>query len=408
MKKEEETNPKQQKTDEILKDTFYNPREGLTSVNKLFKTIHNKRPRSVTQAEVRDWYYKQPAVEIHRPRKRPKEFTTIDAIGPAANYQMDFAMLGPLAYFTTNYLLCIVDVYSRKAAARALKKRTAAIYMVAIEDMIKNDFDGKYPTNMNCDREFTSALFQNWAKQHNITMYYSDVDEINKNAIVERFNRTIKGRIAKWMSATGRANWPEALQDLIHGYNNTFHNTIKNEPDKVWKGEAKNEQVKHKVPHVFQVGDLVRTQAKKSIFSKGYQNIYSKQLYRVISVKGAKIKVETVPTNGKEPQPLDRNFKPQELILADNISKVKNQEPESQVKEETPSQPPQKIETKEEFPKSEDDEVAKNARFKKQKAAAIKKRNLLGGTIVEDEKAGTVKWVPETHRYINIHGKRLK
>ena len=47
------------------------------------------------------------------------------------------------------------------------------------------------PQNINCDNEFNTKQFNQLMKEENIRVWYSIPDEINKNSIVKRFNRTL-------------------------------------------------------------------------------------------------------------------------------------------------------------------------------------------------------------------------
>ena len=87
-----------------------------------------------------------------------------------------------------NNILCCVDVYSRFAICRALTNRKISNIVEKLEEMFK---EIGFPKNINCDQEFNVKEVNEFAKRHNITMWYSQPYEINKNAIVERFNRTL-------------------------------------------------------------------------------------------------------------------------------------------------------------------------------------------------------------------------
>ena len=94
-------------------------------------------------------------------------------------------------------------------------------------------------------------------------MHYSQPNEINKNAIVERFNRTLAELLQKWRIATGKYDWYKVLPDIVDNYNNTFHGTIKATPSSVFnKNEIPQIHIK-KIIHKFNVGDQVRIKIEK-------------------------------------------------------------------------------------------------------------------------------------------------
>jgi hypothetical protein len=104
--------------------------------------------------------------------------------------------------------LVVIDVYSRYVAARALTNRRIA----SIIEMVKECFEelGGPPQNMNCDNEFNNGEFNKFMSDEGIRMWYSEPDEINKNAIVERFNRTLALLIQRWRVGSGSHDWLKA------------------------------------------------------------------------------------------------------------------------------------------------------------------------------------------------------
>ena len=60
---------------------------------------------------------------------------------------------------------------------------------------------------------------------------YSTFNEV-KSVVAERFIRTLKNKLHKHMTATGK-NVYYVLDDVVNEYNNTKHNTIKMKPKDV-------------------------------------------------------------------------------------------------------------------------------------------------------------------------------
>ena len=64
--------------------------------------------------------------------------------------------------------------------------------METIIEAVKIVFENmSWPENLNCDNEFNVIEFNNLMEKHNVKCWFSDLGEINKNAIVEKFNRTL-------------------------------------------------------------------------------------------------------------------------------------------------------------------------------------------------------------------------
>ena len=55
---------------------------------------------------------------------------------------------------------------------------------------------------------------------------YSTFNE-GKSVVAERFIRTLKNKLYKHMTATGKNVYYDVLDDIVNEYNNTKHNTIK-------------------------------------------------------------------------------------------------------------------------------------------------------------------------------------
>ena len=70
---------------------------------------------------------------------------------------------------------------------------------ISIMYSIKNIFSEMgIPQAINCDGEFDNKMLNQYFIENDITTFYSQPYEINKQAIVERFNRTLCGLIQKW------------------------------------------------------------------------------------------------------------------------------------------------------------------------------------------------------------------
>ena len=61
---------------------------------------------------------------------------------------------------------------------------------------------------------------------------YSTFNE-GKSVVAERFIRTLKNKLYKHMTATGKNVYYDVLDDVVNEYNNTKRNTIKMKPKDV-------------------------------------------------------------------------------------------------------------------------------------------------------------------------------
>ena len=79
--------------------------------------------------------------------------------------------------------------------------------------------------------EFYNRDFKKWLSDNDIIMY-STFNE-GKSVVVERFIRTLKNKLYKHMTATGKNVYYDVLDDVVNKYNNTKHNAIKMKPKDV-------------------------------------------------------------------------------------------------------------------------------------------------------------------------------
>ena len=117
---------------------------------------------------------------------------------------------------------------------------------------------------------------------------YSTYNE-GKSVVAERFIRTLKNKLYKHVTATGKNIYYDVLDDVVDKYNNTKHITIKMKPIDV--GDS-NKRVYIDEPNEkdsrFKVGDRVRISKFKNIFTKRYTLNWSKEIFIVD-------KIDTVP-----------------------------------------------------------------------------------------------------------------
>ena len=64
--------------------------------------------------------------------------------------------------------------------------------------------------------------------KNKISLYSTENEE--KSTVVERWNRTMKGRMWKRFTAQNSTEWVDILPELLREYNNTKHSSIKMTP----------------------------------------------------------------------------------------------------------------------------------------------------------------------------------
>ena len=118
---------------------------------------------------------------------------------------------------------------------------------------------------------------------------YSTYNE-DKSVVAERFIRTLKNKLYKHMTTTGKNVCYDVLDDVVNKYNNTKHSTIKMKPINVKDNNKRVYTDEHNEKYSrFKVGDRVRISKFKNIVAKGYSPNWSKEIFIVNKI------TDTVP-----------------------------------------------------------------------------------------------------------------
>ena len=117
------------------------------------------------------WLEKQQTYQINKEVKRPKEYDTVYALEPGQIYQMDVIVYNKHRRGNYRYILTVIDVNSRYAAARAMTSQAMKDIIVHV----KSIFDEMgVPKSINLDRQFDNAQFKNFLDKidPNISLYF--------------------------------------------------------------------------------------------------------------------------------------------------------------------------------------------------------------------------------------------
>ena len=107
-----------------------------------------------------------------------------------------------------------------------------------------------------------------------------------KSVVAERFIRTLKNKVYKYMTSTSKNVYIDQSNDIVSEYNSTYHRTIKVKPIDVKDNTYINidEEVNDKNPK-FKVGDHVKISKYKNIFAKGYIPNWSEEIFVIENLK---------------------------------------------------------------------------------------------------------------------------
>jgi hypothetical protein len=160
--------------------------------------------------------------------------------------------------------------------------------------------------NIDDSKEFKFKPFIKYCETNDITLWVSNPEQTNKNAIIERFHRTLRNLILRYEVANGKS-YIDDLQKLISNYNNTEHRTTKAKPIDIWENKNYNHQDIKRIENDYTEGDKVRHLVKKKVFDKGSSTTtYTQKVYTITKIIGQSIYLDD----------LTKPFKSFELVKA--------------------------------------------------------------------------------------------
>ena len=114
--------------------------------------------------------------------------------------------------------------------------------------------------------------------KNSIEMYSTDNE--GKYFIAERFIRTLKNKIYKYMTSVAKTVSIDKLGDIVNKYNNIYHSTIKMKAVHVNSNTyvESSKEINNKNPK-FIVGDDPAISKYENIFAKGYTPNWSEEIF---------------------------------------------------------------------------------------------------------------------------------
>ena len=245
---------------------------------------YNKQKKKDAGLSKEDYYAQEANQIVRRVDPRPR-FHPIIANHPFDSVQAD--VLDMSYYVGQNhkrrYLLTFIDVYSRYVWFYVMNKKSE------LTDGIKSIFKemGSTPENITTDNEFVNNNeIQKMFKDKSINHFVEDIDDHRKLGIINRFHRTIRTVIHKFMVKNDTKKWYKAIGNLVDAYNNSFHSSIKAVPAEILEHPEKrlpNETLFKQPAFNIPIGSYVRVRRTFKIMDKrSSSDLWSRNIYQVV------------------------------------------------------------------------------------------------------------------------------
>ena len=182
------------------------------------------------------------------------------------------------------FLLCVIDIFSKYAWVVPLKDKKGVSIVGAFQTILKQS--DRKPNKIWVEKgsEFYNNCFKKWLQDNHIVMYSTHNER--KSVVAERFIRTLKNKIYKYMTSISKNVYIDKLDDIVNEYNNIYHRTIKLKPIDVKDNTyiLIDKEVNDKDPK-FNFSDRVRISKFKNIFAKGYTPDWSDEVFALKEIK---------------------------------------------------------------------------------------------------------------------------
>jgi len=265
-----------------LSNLYYNldSSTAFSSVYPLYKAA-KKIHKNVTISQVKKWYLGQRTATLwHRSSGNLARNPTVQV---RFMHQIQADLLDMQRFAGANdghrYILGVIDVFSRRAFVKKLRRKTAAEVSDAVRTILDQIPSAKvFQTDLG--KEFLGASLKTYLKNRGISVWLSQDRDV-KCTIIERFFRTLREKIMKIFTANGGdQKWVPYLPKIVKNYNNSKHRSIGMSPNQVnsqnfhlIRRKLYPQKLKAKKRVLLPVGTLVRLNRKKSKFEKNtWQN----------------------------------------------------------------------------------------------------------------------------------------
>ena len=272
----------------LLQTLYYRSSVGFGSIRSLYRRA-KLLDNSITYNYVRTWLHTQPTYTLHG--RIIRKFKRRKVISMGLYYQMQADLIDVTNIrFSNNhykYILTCIDVFSRRAFAVPIKRKTGLDVKLALCTIFKNYPPVKF-FQVDSGTEFYNHHVRDYLRSLNTKMFsvYSDV----KACLVERFNRTLRNAMYRYFTANNTTRYVDILSALVLSYNRKIHRSIgmapldvthKNERS-LWMKQYGDVFVRRRIVYKFNIGDNVRVTKLVNVFGKGYKAGFTSELFVII------------------------------------------------------------------------------------------------------------------------------
>ena len=235
---------------------------------------------------------------LHDAQKNHQKIQTKPSQVSHIDEQWDMDLMDMNAYADENngirFVMVAIDIFSRYGWAVPLQNKTSKEVLTGFETLMMKAAPRKAQRiRTDAGKEFVNGQLARWFDGRNI-LHSVTRNEVKAN-YAERFIKTIKMKMVKYFQHRNSLRYVDHLDDLIRGYNNTYHRSIRMKPARVnekneftlWEQQYVEPFLKEKTKkktkemYRFKVGDQVRISYLRRLFDREYDQTWTGEVFTV-------------------------------------------------------------------------------------------------------------------------------
>lgn len=268
-----------------------NKKYAFSGISKIYE--HYKG--AIPQREIEDQLSQIQTYSRHKEGKKTSTFNPFFVHKINEMWQIDIMYLPNYKKESKGYkyLLCVLDVFSRKLFIRKLKKKDSNTVTRKFESILEEV--KVEPEKIVADKgtEFKSEVFQNFCAFLGIKLIFTYNE--TKAAHVERAQRSFQNILYRMLEEHQSRDFLKFLKDALHIYNNRKNRITGYSPnfaydeknhDLISANLEKNYNHKNRIKKKprFKKGDYVRIRELKNVFTRGYHPNFTEEIFKVKKV----------------------------------------------------------------------------------------------------------------------------
>ena len=302
----------------LLDRVYHDPSAvgGYRGARTLWSSLKSQG-KSVPYDHVKRWLHSREEYTLHKSHN--SKIKRIPFMVPNVNHtlQADLMDVSNTAAVNdgTKFLLTAVDVFSNKGYAIPLESKSGLNVTRGLDSILSEGF---LFLHTDKGKEFLNVNVKRLVDRLGVTHYTTENENI-KAGSVERFNRTLRDVMARWMDHKRSKRYIDVLQRLVNAHNKTPHSRTGIAPVDVTTSDANELWIRRyerrkpkQVLTSLMLGDHVRLVRSRSLFARGYDEKWTREVFVV-----SKVLDETDPVTYRvvdlTDEPIDGRFYAQEL-----------------------------------------------------------------------------------------------